>query len=138
MATFSSSCTSTAANDVAGCTGGGVWTLATAGSASQSKNGGIARKVLIVHDCIILGLCPGKVISVTHDSLFLQPGTAGGLGGRSPLVAVADGHHAKIPRRAGGPPGQSSICTCRSGWRTPAHLAPCRLGRRGACGKPAG
>jgi hypothetical protein len=30
-----------------------VWSLATAGSASQSKNGGIARKVLIVLDCII-------------------------------------------------------------------------------------
>ncbi len=53
MATFSSSCTSTAAKVVAGCTGGGVWSLAMAGSASQSRKSGIARKVLIVLDCII-------------------------------------------------------------------------------------
>jgi len=71
MATFSSSWTSTAANDVAGCTGGGVWSLAMAGSASQSKNGGIARKVLIVLDCIIMRLDRGMVRTVIHDSAFL-------------------------------------------------------------------
>ncbi len=54
MATFSSSCTSTAAKDVAGCTGGGVWSLAKAGSASQSsKDVGMTRRDLIVLDCII-------------------------------------------------------------------------------------
>ena len=53
MATFSLSCTSTAAYVVAGCTGGGVWSLAMAGRASHSRKGGIARRVLIVHDCII-------------------------------------------------------------------------------------
>ncbi len=53
MATFSLSCTSTAANEVAGCTGGGLWSLATAGSASQIASSGIALRILIVLDCII-------------------------------------------------------------------------------------
>jgi hypothetical protein len=38
---------------VAGCTGGGVWLLATAGSASQSRIDSMIRKVFIVLDCII-------------------------------------------------------------------------------------
>ena len=46
---------STAAKAVAGCTGGGVWLLATAGSASQSRIGSVIRKVFIVLDCIICG-----------------------------------------------------------------------------------
>jgi hypothetical protein len=38
---------------VAGCTAGGEWSLAMAGSASQSSESGIAREILIVLDCII-------------------------------------------------------------------------------------
>jgi hypothetical protein len=53
METFSSACVSTAAKAVAGCTGGGVWLLATAGSASQSRIDSMIRKVFIVLDCII-------------------------------------------------------------------------------------
>src|ERR1700722_3596756 len=89
MATFSLSCTSTAAKVVAGAMGGGECSLAMAGSASQSRQSGIARGVLIVLDCIILGLdCPwGK--SVTHDSVFLQFDVAGGAASRCALVAVS-------------------------------------------------
>ncbi len=48
-------CTSTAGKEVAGCTGGGAWSAAIAGNASQSRTNGIPRKILIVFDCIILG-----------------------------------------------------------------------------------
>src|SRR5580700_9610921 len=101
MATLSSSWTSTAANVVAGCTGGGVWSLAMAGSASHSKNSGIARKVLIVLDCIIMRLDRGTTNSVTHDSIFLQYRAAGSAGDGIAVVALADCHYTKISGGAG-------------------------------------
>ena len=62
MATFSSECTSTAAKEVAGCTEGGVWSLAMAGKASPKRSNGIVRKALIVLDCIILGWTAERLV----------------------------------------------------------------------------
>ena len=55
-------CTSTAANDVAGCTEGGVWSLAMAGKANPKRSNGIVRKALIVLDCIILGWTAERLV----------------------------------------------------------------------------
>jgi hypothetical protein len=71
-----------------------------AGSASQSKNGGIARKVLIVLDCIIMRLDRGMVRTVTHDSVFIQSRAVGGAGGGVAVVALAGGDDGEVPGRA--------------------------------------
>ena len=58
--------------------------------------------------CSTVSFCrvrPLKGKSVTHDSVFLQSGVAGGPGGRRALVAVEDGHHPQVPRRAAGAAG---------------------------------
>ena len=105
MATFSSACTSTAAKAVAGCTGGGLWSAATAGSASQRQQRRdcpqISHRARLYH----LRLDCGKARSVTHDSVFLQSGLAGGAGGGRAVVALAHGHHAKVSRGAAGTAG---------------------------------
>src|SRR4051812_37188510 len=58
MATFSFSCTSTAAKEVAGWTGGGVWSVAAAGRASHTTRSGNPCKTRIAIDCIIWRVRP--------------------------------------------------------------------------------
>src|SRR5436305_15260208 len=51
------------------------------------------------------GLDRWKAQTVSHGYLFLQRGAARGPRGGGALVAVEDGHHAKIPRGHEGAPG---------------------------------
>src|SRR6266567_4686388 len=148
MATFSLSCTSTAANDVAGWMGGGVWSVAMAGSPSPKISSDNPWKALIL-ECLSSwttvsfdGLDTGKAQSVSpslwHGYLFLQCGARGGPGGRGALVVVADGHHPKIPRGNGRAAGTRAAGATRAGREPAGDLAACRFGGRGAGRQPPG
>src|SRR5580692_2934254 len=139
MATFSWSCTSTAANEVAGCTGGGLWSLArAAGKAVRSASSEATLRDVIVHDCIILGLDRKRANSVTHDCFFLQPRAVVGAACQRALVVVANCDHEQIPRGPWRAIGQCAGLDQEQGGRAPGDLATRGFGWRGAGGEPAG